>query len=621
MWCTSVRAALPTFHVKPSIERLSLTSEQIFFYIDSSGQTDLNELRSDHSKFRTTNGNKIFDSNPYPIWIAFQLEKDSKDAYRNYLLEIGNAHIASYDIFLEADNQVVFSKKQGDNYNFDNRDVRHNFFIHNLPDIDHNKLSVYFRVDQEGQEVNFPIRIYQRNFFVQDTLRIKMFHGLVIGLFLITTLVTFVLFFVNQYYYFVHEVIVSLASIFYILAEEGYGMMMFWPNNPSFNGLSRPLAISIVAIFSLLFTLDFVELGKKKKLFWHVSYGFIAVFVFFIFFAHPIDLFNIRTPDNIGDIISLFLVFTLAICILIAGISLWSWVKEKSTDGMVVFFVFIATLISVLVRLLALQGMGYNSDLVQHTGFITRAVHVPLIGGYLIYTAIVIYRKSLSDQIDLLEERSTYSKAFIERIDAERQRISMALHDSAGSIITGLKANLQMVKNNNDDLPDDPHYKETIELSDRLQQEIRNISNDLLPSSILKLGLSSEIKSILSSIEDTYDIQTNFESNLTSKMDVDDKVVFHLYYIIREALDNIVKYAKAKKILVQLMKYDDEIHLLIEDDGIGFDINEKKNEGGNGLRNMSLRIAWLNGTIDLYTDDGTSITINIPLQNKSISVS
>ena len=235
-----------------------------------------------------------------------------------------------------------------------------------------------------------------------------------------------------------------------------------------------------------------------------------------------------------------------------------------------------------------------------------------------IYTAIKIYRKSLSDQIELLEEKSTYSKAFIERIDAERQRISMALHDSAGSIITGIKANLQMAKHN---LPEDPHYKQTLQLSDQLQQEIRNISNDLLPSSILKLGLSSEINKILSSIEDTYDIQTNFESNLSTKMNADDKIVLHLYYIIREALDNIVKYAKAEKILVQLMKYDDEIQLLIEDDGIGFDTHMKKNEGGNGLKNMTLRVGWLNGEIDIYSADGTSITINIPLQiNQSPSL-
>lgn len=613
LWSTCLSANLPTFFVKPSIEKLSLASEQIYYYIDSSRQTTVDDIRKDHSKFLSTVGNKIFDSQPYPVWISFQLEKGKEDAFRQYLIEIGNAHIATYDFYLEANDTIVHKVKQGDNYHFDQREVQHNFFIHNIPDIKVDKLNVYFRVDQEGQEINFPVRIIQRDFFVQDTLRVKMFHGLIIGLFLITTFVTFALFFVNSYKYFVYEVIVSLASIFYILSEEGYGMMMFWPYSPWMNGLSRPLSIGIVVIFSLLFTLDFVDLGRNKKFFYRISYTVIGVYILILFFLHPLDILGFRTRENIGDIISIFLFFSLLTCVLIVVIALWSWVKQKSTDGMVVFFVFSATAITLVIRLLASQGLGANTFIVQHSGFVTRAIHVPLIGSYIIYTAIMIYRRSLSEQIELLEERSTYSKAFIERVDSERRRISMALHDSAGSIVTGLKANIQMVKSKNNELLKDPHYQETIHLSNQLQQELRDISNDLLPSSIMKLGLSSEIKRILSGIEYTFKIQTKFETNLASKLEVDDKIMLHLYYIIREALDNVAKYAQAKNVLVQLMKYDDEIQLLIEDDGIGFNIYERNTEGGNGLKNMTLRVGWLKGEIDIYSNDGTSITINIPL--------
>ncbi len=610
---TTAEAALPSFLLKPSIKRMSLSSEQISHHIDYTGKLGIDELRNNPSLLTKIPGNTIFEFNTHPIWLAFELEKSKEDSYRNYLIEIGNPHIASYELYVIADDGAEFSVIQGDNYPFQQREVRHNFFVHNLPAMNDSKLQIYFRVDQEGQEIHFPIRLYQRDYFVQDTLKIKMLHGLIIGLFLITTLVTFALFFVNHNKFFIYEVVVSLSSIFYILAEEGYGMMMFWPNHPSFNGTSRPISISIILIFSLLFTLDFVRLRTYKKLIINISYWSIGLYCIWILFFHPLDICHIRTLDNIGDIITVFLFSSFVICILIVSISLWSWIKEGSTNGMVVFFVFLATLFSIFIRIMAIQGFGHSSVWVQHTGFITRAIHVPLIGGYLIYNAIKLYRQSLNDKISLLEEKSTSSQVFIEGLDAERQRVSMALHDSAGSIITGLKANLQMLSNNNNHLPDDTHYKETLNLSDRLQQEIRNISNDLLPSAILTLGLPSEINRILTSIEDTYDINTYFESNQSSKMELGDKVIFHLYYIIREALDNIVKYANAKNILVQLMKYDDEIHLLIEDDGVGFEVEEENLIGGVGLKNMALRIGWLNGTIDIYSLDGTSISINIPL--------
>ncbi len=413
--------------------------------------------------------------------------------------------------------------------------------------------------------------------------------------------------------YFLYEVIVSLASILYILAEEGYGLMLLWPNSPHANALSRPLFISTIVIFSLLFTLDFLKLKEYKKTFKYTSYLSMSVLILFALFTHPFDVFSIRTEDNIGRIISWFLFILFINCAITVLIALWSWLKENSTDGMVVFLVFSATLVAVLVRLFAIQGMGANSDLVQHTGFITRGIHIPLIGGYLIYKAIDNYRYNQLARIQLLEEKSHLTKSLIENKDAERQRISMALHDSAGSIITGIKANLQMIRDQHEDITKDQHYTESLELADQLQQEIRNISNDLLPSSITKLGLAAEIKRILHIIEDTYHIKTTFETNVIRENVLDEKVTLHLYYIVREALDNIVKYAEATKILIQYYVYDDDINLIIEDDGSGFDLNQAKLKGGNGLKNIELRVNWLRGLIDIYSKKGTSISINIPI--------
>ncbi len=613
----ALHANTPTIELSSEKKRINCEDHLIYFYKDQDHNITIDDLRSDPTLFQLTEGDRIFESSPEIVWLAFDIKKKSTDSYRNYLIQFGNAHIGHYELFMFNKNGLISKKIQGDNYVYDKREVRYNNFIHNLPDIEEDIINIFIRIDQGGQEVDFPISIYERNHFVQHSLRVKIFHGLFVGLFLITTIVTFSLFFVNKYKYFIHEVVVSLASIMYILSEEGYGMMLFWPNSPYFNGLSRPLFIGIVVVFSLLFTLDFVELGNKKSPFNKISVGAISFYTCFMLFFHPMNILRFRDANNIGYLITFFLFLTLILCVLIALISLWSWVKEKSTDGMVVFFIFFATLISVFVRLLALQGYAWSSNFVQHTGFITRAIHVPLIGGYLIYTAIVIYKRDQDEKIALLEERGRSTQAFIERIDAERQRISMALHDSAGSIITGLRANLQMVKGDYQNISEDNHYKESINLSYRLQEEIRNISNDLLPNSILKLGLPSEIKRLLRDIEKTYKIKTSFEDSENTDFSIDNKIIFHLYYIIREALDNIVKYAEASEILVQYFKYEDEIQLLIEDNGTGFDFEKEKLKSGNGLRNMALRVSWINGSIDIYSEEGTSITINIPLNKKN----
>jgi len=611
LFSSSLSANIPMLDLSELSDMISLSSELIGHIEDRDYSLDIEDVYKHPEAFEAVPANRIYGSYPAAHWLAFDIEGD-KDMLFDIFLEIANAHIGDYQLWMYKGATPLYHTRQGDNYKFSNRFIAHNFFIHRLP-FEDGPIRLIFRIDQEGQETNFPITFYRNAQFVRHTLQYKIIHGLVIGLFLITTIITLCLYFVNWYKYFLYEVIISIASVMYVLSEEGYGLMFFWPNHPVLNGYSRPLSIGIIVVFSLLFTLDFIELKRASKTFMKIAKVMIGIYVAYWLFAHPIDVFNLRTSVNIGLIISIFLVLTIIISVYTAFISLWAWVKLKSTDGMIVFFIFMATILALLVRLLALQGIGLSSDWILHTGFITRAIHVPLLGGYIIYTAIKALQRSRDEQISLLEERSERSKAFIERIDSERQRISMALHDSAGSIVTGIQNNLRMFKEEQADIGHNDHYQESLRLTSKLQEEIRHISNDLLPSSILKLGLRSEIQRILSTLESTYDLTTRLETNDKTDIDIDQKIIFHLYYIVRESLDNIVKYAEASSVLIQYYIYDEEINLLIEDDGKGFRKEEVLERRGNGLRNMDLRVGWLKGEIDIYSEEGTSISINIPL--------
>jgi len=611
LFYSNLYANIPTIDISKLKDMISLRSLHIGHIEDKDYGLEIEDVYMTPGVFEKVPGNQIYGSYPAAHWLAFDVA-GKKEMLFDIFLEIANAHIGDYQLWMYKGDSLLYQTRAGDNYRFDNRFIAHNFFIHRLP-FEDGPIRLIFRIDQEGQETNFPITLYRNAQFVRHTLQYKIIHGLVIGLFLITTIITLCLYFANKYKYFLYEVIISLASVMYVLSEEGYGLMFFWPNQPALNGYSRPLSIGIVIVFSLLFTLDFIDLKKAAKSFYKIAKVAIVVYVGYWLFAHPIDVFNIRTSVNIGLIISIFLGLTIAISVYTAYISLWAWIKYKSTDGMIVFFIFSATILALLIRLLALQGVGPSSDWVLHTGFITRAIHVPLLGGYIIYTAIKAFQRSRDEQISLLKERSERSKAFIERIDTERQRISMALHDSAGSIVTGIQNNLRMFQEEKTDIKNNNHYQESLRLTGKLQEEIRHISNDLLPSSILKLGLRSEIQRILTTLESTYDLTTRLETNSKSDIGINQKIIFHIYYLVRESLDNIVKYAEASSVLIQYYVYDEEINVLIEDDGKGFNKEEVLKKGGNGLRNMDLRVAWLNGEIDIYSDQGTSISINIPL--------
>jgi signal transduction histidine kinase len=86
----------------------------------------------------------------------------------------------------------------------------------------------------------------------------------------------------------------------------------------------------------------------------------------------------------------------------------------------------------------------------------------------------------------------------------------------------------------------------------------------------------------------------------------------NIYRITQEAVNNAMKYAEAKNILLNAKSVDHQVQITVTDDGRGFDIDET--ELGNGIRNMEKRASELNSTLSINseTGKGTRITLVIP---------
>jgi two-component system, NarL family, sensor kinase len=91
----------------------------------------------------------------------------------------------------------------------------------------------------------------------------------------------------------------------------------------------------------------------------------------------------------------------------------------------------------------------------------------------------------------------------------------------------------------------------------------------------------------------------------------------HAYRIVQELATNALKHAGANHILVQLSQVNGELVIVIEDDGIGFDL-KKSTEGGCGLKNIHSRVNYLKGTIEWYSgvNHGVSVLIHLPIPLK-----
>jgi two-component system sensor histidine kinase UhpB len=206
--------------------------------------------------------------------------------------------------------------------------------------------------------------------------------------------------------------------------------------------------------------------------------------------------------------------------------------------------------------------------------------------------------------------------------EAERHRIARELHDHLGQQLTGLRLAITDVAKS---LSDAPHVIEKVEkvqkISGQLDRDVSLLAFELHAKTLSEQGLITALRQFVSEWSRNYDIRSDFHAvNPSARKRMPGEVETHLYRIAQEALNNTLKYAKAANVSVLLEIGDDEIRLIVEDDGIGFDLDSKakaarKPGQGLGLTSMKERADLLGGQLEIETKPGrgTSIFVNVPV--------
>ena len=197
----------------------------------------------------------------------------------------------------------------------------------------------------------------------------------------------------------------------------------------------------------------------------------------------------------------------------------------------------------------------------------------------------------------------------------EKKRVARELHDGVLGRMFGVRINLDGLNKIKDDSGVEMRLNYLTELKN-IEQDIREISHNLNRE---KSELINNFVAIVTNLfeEQKKTFSTKFLAHIdpTIKWDsIDNIVKINLYRILQETLQNCNKYANATKIKVEFRKQNDTLVLKISDDGIGFNVNRAKK--GIGLQNIKIRTIECEGTLEIKSkkDEGTSITIVIPIK-------
>jgi signal transduction histidine kinase len=217
--------------------------------------------------------------------------------------------------------------------------------------------------------------------------------------------------------------------------------------------------------------------------------------------------------------------------------------------------------------------------------------------------------KKQSEEIQIEKKRRMTS--LIDGQEMERQRLSRDLHDGLGQSLLAVKIKLEQTSKENTE-KNLQLINETKGLLKEAIQEIRNVSNDLMPAVLEAFGIREGINNLCHESSHNTGIKITFCcSEIPDHLDP--TIQIYLYRITQEAINNIAKHAQAKQATVELSFEQNLIRLRIADNGKGFVMNPLENKG-NGIINIKQRVELLNGTCEFESkiNKGTTIDIQIP---------
>jgi signal transduction histidine kinase/CheY-like chemotaxis protein len=210
------------------------------------------------------------------------------------------------------------------------------------------------------------------------------------------------------------------------------------------------------------------------------------------------------------------------------------------------------------------------------------------------------------------------SRQLLSAQETERRHIARELHDQIGQALTAVKINLQALQRAPGTLLLGPRLDDSIETVDGTLDQVRNLSLDLRPSMLDDLGLGPALRWYL----DRQARRGGFGAQLAVDLfpePLATELETTCFRVVQEGLTNVVRHARARHVRVEVQQQGSELHLVVRDDGVGFDVAAARSRAAQGaslgLLGMHERVALLGGQIDIVSQpgQGTEIRIRLPV--------
>ena len=246
------------------------------------------------------------------------------------------------------------------------------------------------------------------------------------------------------------------------------------------------------------------------------------------------------------------------------------------------------------------------------TGFILISMGTMLL---MVLGLILLYRISKKQLIRQFQEKERLKEihqkelleAAINTQERERKRIASELHDHIGSNLQALKLFLHQIRTSDAEKIE----KESTELLTHTIQDVKNLSHELMPASLINLGLQEALSTLCGRLDASGQISCILESIGNQRLEPQSELA--LYRIVQELSSNTLQHAKATEIKINLEVSESGFQLEYQDNGIGLMTQSDRVQKGLGLKTIESRCQMIGAEITQIQDDsqkGLKLKIN-----------
>lgn len=207
------------------------------------------------------------------------------------------------------------------------------------------------------------------------------------------------------------------------------------------------------------------------------------------------------------------------------------------------------------------------------------------------------------------EAETSRIRSYIEGEEAERERLSAEIHDGIGGLLTGIRLKVAAISANDEFQSRLPEVAEDMLLA---ATELRRISRNLYPQTLVQSGLKSACEELVSWCKKQFDTPTLFFHFTGKDSRIDAMIEKNVFRIIQELLNNALKHSLSSQIDIELVIDAERIWLSVNDNGTGFDSGAVSY--GQGLRSMQDRVLLMKGSLDIESHKGTGTCVTMEIR-------